>query len=74
MADHHFANVQCPVQEVFLLPVGFLQLRVGSDVDAVALLVPAGRLIDGFEAMNGTASESCRRLASWEVLPFQSRY
>jgi hypothetical protein len=55
LADHHFANVHCPLQEVFLLPLGFLQLHVGSDVDAVALVVPAGRLIDGLEAMNGTA-------------------
>lgn len=55
MADHHFANVHCPLHEVFLLPLGFLQLRVGSDVNAVALVIPAGRLIDGLEAINGTA-------------------
>jgi len=54
LADHHSANVHCPLHEVFLLPLDFLQLQVGSDVDAVALVVPAGRLIDGLEAMNGT--------------------
>ena len=54
-ANDHFANVHCPLHEAFLLPLGLLQFRVGSDVDAVALVIPAGGLIDGLETFNGSA-------------------
>ena len=53
-ADHYFANADGPCRPARAFPLGSLQLRVGSDVDGIALVIPAGRLIDSLEAIDGT--------------------
>ena len=53
-ADHYFANADGPFRSSRAFPLGSLQLGVGSDVDGVALVIPAGSLIDRFEAIDGT--------------------
>ena len=50
----HFANTDGPFRPAHAFPLGSLQLRVGSDVDGVALVIPAGSLIDSLEAIDGT--------------------
>ena len=53
-ADHYFAYADSPFRPARSFPLGSLQLRVGSDVDGIALVIPAGSLIDSLEAIDGT--------------------
>src|SRR6267143_1083139 len=53
-ANHYFANADGPFRPARVFPLGSLQLRVGSDVDGIALVIPAGSLIDSLEAIDGT--------------------
>jgi hypothetical protein len=48
------ANADGPCRPAGAPPVGSLQLRVGSDLDVIALVIPAGSLIDSLEAIDGT--------------------
>lgn len=54
-ANHYFANVYRSLDVVFLFPPGLFQFSVGSNIDTVALVIPAGSLIDGLEILNGGA-------------------
>jgi len=53
-ADNYFANADRLFPLARSFPFSSLQLRVGPDVDTVALVIPAGRLIDTLEAIDGT--------------------
>ena len=53
-ADHYFANADGPFRPARAFPLGSFQLRVGSDVDGIALVIPARSPIDSLEAIDGT--------------------